>query len=174
MQSSAQAGGKDELDMRFTALMEDLSDEVLRLCYFLLRDRTLAEDAMQEVFLKAYRRMNTVRQPEYLKTWLISIAVNTCRDIRRSAWLRHTDMSVSIDDLPPASCEFSAEDDSIVREVMALEPKYREIILLHYYQDMNAAECAAALHLTVSGFYRRLKKAQSKLKPRLERWVFDD
>ena len=53
---------------------------------------------------------------------------------------------------------------------MALEPKYREVLLLHYYQNMDAAECARALRITVSGFYRRLKKAQARLKPELERW----
>ena len=67
-----------------------------------------------------------------------------------------------------------SRDDSVLREVMALEPKYREVLLLHYYQNMNAAECAHALHMTTSGFYRRLKKAQARLKPELERWGFDE
>ena len=67
-----------------------------------------------------------------------------------------------------------SRDDSVLREVMALEPKYREVLLLHYYQNMNAAECAHALHMTTSGFYRRLKKAQARLKPELERWGLDE
>ena len=165
---------RERLDEQFTTLMQELGDDVFRLCYLLLRNRTLAEDASQEVFLKVYRKMHTLREPQHTRTWVISIAVNTCRDIRRCAWLRHTDMRVALEDLPPGTCEFTAEDDSIVREVMALEPRYREILLLHYYQNMSATECAAALHLTLSGFYRRLKKAQSKLKPRPERWDFDE
>ncbi len=164
---------REELDARFTALMQEMADDVLRLCYLLLRDRALAEDAMQDVFLKVYRKMDSLRQPQYARTWVISIAVNTCRDIRRSAWMRHTDMRVALEDLPPAVCEFTAEDDSVVQEIMALEPKYREILLLHYYQDMSAAQCARVLRLTPSGFYRRLKKAQDKLREHLERWVFD-
>ena len=173
-QKSIPACDRDRLDAQFTALMQEMGDDVLRLCYLLLRNRTLAEDAMQDVFLKVYRKMDTLREPQHTRTWVISITVNTCRDIRRSAWLRHTYMRVALEDLPPGTCEFTAEDDSVVREVMALEPRYREILLLHYYQDMSATECAAALHLTLSGFYRRLKKAQSKLKPRLERWVLDE
>lgn len=89
-------------------------------------------------------------------------------------WLRHTDRSVALDDLPPACADFTEADDSVVREVMALPVKYREAILLHYYQDMSAESCAKALRLTVSGFYRRLKKAQQLLKPRLERWVLGE
>ena len=82
--------------------------------------------------------------------------------------------SVSLDDLPPAACAFTEQDDSVLREVMALEPKYREVLLLHYYQNMDAAECARALRITVSGFYRRLKKAQARLKPELERWGLNE
>ena len=153
-----------EKDEWLSELMQTYGDDILRLCYVILQDRTLAEDASQEVFLKAYKRLHTLRQREYAKTWLVSIAVNT----------RHTDRSVSLEDLPPAACEFDERDDSVLREVMALEPKYREVLLLHYYQNMNAAECAHALHMTTSGFYRRLKKAQARLKPELERWGLDE
>lgn len=147
-----------EKDEWLSELMQTYGDDILRLCYVILQDRTLAEDASQEVFLKAYKRLHTLRQREYAKTWLVSIAVNTCRDQLRASWLRHTDRSVSLDNLPPAACEFDERDDSVLREVMALEPKYREVLLLHYYQNMNAAECAHALHMTTSGFYRRLKR----------------
>lgn len=161
-------------DALLSELMQAYGDDILRLCYIILRDRALAEDASQEVFFKAYKRLHSLRRREYAKTWLVSIAVNTCRDQLRSSWLRHTDRNVRLEDLPPASCDFLEQDDSILREVMALEPKYREVLLLHYYQNMNAAECAKALHMTTSGFYRRLKKAQARLKPELERWGLDE
>ena len=137
-----------EQDEWLAELMQTYGDDILRLCYVILQDRALAEDASQEVF--------------------------TCRDQLRAAWLRHTDRSVSLEDLPPAACDFTEQDDSVLREVMALEPKYREVLLLHYYQNMDAAECARALRITVSGFYRRLKKAQARLKPELERWGLNE
>ena len=163
-----------EQDEWLAELMQTYGDDILRLCYVILQDRALAEDASQEVFLKAYKRLHTLRERKYAKTWLVSIAVNTCRDQLRAAWLRHTDRSVSLEDLPPAACDFTEQDDSVLREVMALEPKYREVLLLHYYQNMDAAECARALRITVSGFYRRLKKAQARLKPELERWGLNE
>ena len=154
-----------EQDEWLAELMQTYGDDILRLCYVILQDRALAEDASQEVFLKAYKRLHTLRERKYAKTWLVSIAVNTCRDQLRAAWL---------EDLPPAACDFTEQDDSVLREVMALEPKYREVLLLHYYQNMDAAECARALRITVSGFYRRLKKAQVRLKPELERWGLNE
>ena len=124
-----------EQDEWLAELMQTYGDDILRLCYVILQDRALAEDASQEVFLKAYKRLHTLRERKYAKTWLVSIAVNTCRDQLRAAWLRDTDRSVSL---------------------------------------MDAAECARALRITVSGFYRRLKKAQARLKPELERWGLNE
>ena len=174
MQKTDQAPDRMEKNRAFTALMRAYADDVLRLCYVYLRDRQLAEDAMQETFLKAYRHMASLENAESQRAWIVKIAVNTCRDVRRSAWLRHNDLRVSLEDLPPASCEFTAEDDSVVREVMRLKSKYKEAILLRYYQDLSPEECARALGMTVSGFYRRLKRAQDALRPKLERWVFDE
>lgn len=172
MQKTDQAPDRESRDQHLVRLMQTYADAVLRMCYAILQDRALAEDAMQDVFLKAYRHIDSVNQSE--RGWLMAIAVNTCRDVRRSAWLRHVDRRVNMDDLPPASCPFTPRDDSIVREVMRLKPAYREAILLRYYQELTPEECARALGLTPSGFYRRLRRAQAALKPKLERWVFDE
>lgn len=164
--------GRQERSELFIHLMQSYGNDVLRICYVLLRDRMLAEDAMQEVFLKVYRHLDTPPQNE--RAYLMTIAVNTCRDIRRSAWLRHNDQRVSLDDLPPAACDFTSEDDSILCEVMALKPAYREAILLRYYQELEPEVCAQALGLSPSGFYRRLRRALAALKPRLERWGLNE
>ena len=168
-EAAAASASTDDYFAKARLTRQQSRDEALSL----LKSASAAEDASQEVFIKAYKRADTLRQREYTKTWLVSIAVNTCRDIRRSAWLRHIDRRVALEDLPPAVCDFTPADDSVVREIMSLAPKYREALLLHYYQDLSAEDCAKALHLTVSGFYRRLKRAQAQLKTQLERWGFD-
>ena len=56
------------------------------MCYAMLRDAEQAKDAVQETFVKAYRAMDDWRGACSEKTWLTRIAVNTCRDMRRSAW----------------------------------------------------------------------------------------
>lgn len=174
MQKTDQAPDRMHRNQRFEALMERYANDVLRLCFFFLRQRALAEDAMQDVFLKAYEHLDTLREDGAEKAWLMKIAVNTCRDVRRSAWLRHIDPHWTPDALPLAVQPFTPEDDSVVREVLRLKAGYREVILLHYYQEMSAEECAHALGITPSAFYRRLKRALKQLRPRLERWVFDD
>ena len=79
-------------DNEKTRLLERWINEhqtpLLRVCYLYLRDRQLAEDAVQETFLKAYRAMDTFRGDADAKTWLTRIAVHTCLDMRRGSWFR--------------------------------------------------------------------------------------
>ena len=65
-----------------------------------LRDRDMAQDAVQETFLKAYKALGSFRSESTEKTWLYSIALNVCRDMRRSAWFRYVDRRVTLDHLP--------------------------------------------------------------------------
>ena len=58
---------------------------LLRMCYAYLGDMALSEDAVQETFLKAYRALDSFRGEAAEKTWLMRIAINTCKDMRRSA-----------------------------------------------------------------------------------------
>ncbi len=137
---------------------------LLRTCYMYLRDRELAEDATQETFLKAYKALPVFRGECSEKTWLMRIAVNVCRDMRRSAWFRHVDRSVDLDLLPNAAKTADlGEADDLTQAVMQLPPKYREVILLHFYQDMTYREIAGVLNIAVSTAGRRVQQACGKL-----------
>lgn len=70
-------GPETDLQVTFTQLVETYHKPLLNLCYMTLRDRTQAEDAVQETFLKAYRAMPAFRGECSHKTWLTRIAVNT-------------------------------------------------------------------------------------------------
>ncbi len=68
-------------------LYDQYATDVLRVCYFYLSDREKAEDVCQDVFV---RLMTThpVLQPGREKSWLLKVALNRCRDLWRSAWLK--------------------------------------------------------------------------------------
>ena len=68
-------------------LAEKYQLSLLRLCFAYLHDRTLAEDAVQETFLKAYRSISSFRNESSEKTWLSHIAINCCRDMNKSAYV---------------------------------------------------------------------------------------
>lgn len=140
---------------------------ILRLCHVILQDRSSAEDAAQDTFLKAYRGLGNFRGQCSEKTWLTSIAVNTCRDMRKSAWFRHTEKRITPEELPiPAP---SQEDSlALMQAIRSLPEKYRDVILLYYYQDMTMQETAFALKTASSTIAKRLARAREMLRKALE------
>lgn len=146
------------------------SDDVLRTCFVLLSDQSLAEDAMQDTFTKAWKNMSQFegRENASPKTWLMRIAVNTCKDTLRSSWMRHIDRRQEIEALPLSIASCPEEKLALTQAIMALPPKLREIVLLYYYQDMSLRTCADVLGISAPTATRRLQQAQKKLRIQLE------
>ena len=159
---------EDEREQRLRHLMEVYGDGLKRLCCVYLRDMGLAEDAVQETFLKAYRALDRFRGDAEEKTWLLRIAINTCKDTLRSSWMRHIDRRQEIEALPLSIASCPEEKLALTQAIMALAPKHREIVLLYYYQDMSLRTCANVLGISAPTATRRLQQAQKKLRIQLE------
>ena len=69
-------------------LMNEYGDTILRTCYLYLRDYQLAEDAVQETFIKAMNSYGSFKHQSSEKTWLIRIAINCCKNIMRNRWFQ--------------------------------------------------------------------------------------
>ena len=145
-------------------LAEKYQLSLLRLCFAYLHDRTLAEDAVQETFLKAYRSISSFRNESSEKTWLSHIAIICCRDMNKSAWARFFDRRITPDMLPAPSESPSEKDDNLTVAVMELPPRLRETVLLYYFEDMTTVEIAETLHISQQAVSGRLKRALSKLR----------
>ncbi len=152
------------------AAMAQWEVPLLRTCYLLLGDAALAEDAVQETFVKAWRHYGSYRADASEKTWLMHIAVNTCRDLLRSRWFRHVDRHISMEDLPEPTAAFAPPDDTVTRAILSLPTALRHCITLRYYQGLTADEVAAALGCSRRTVHYRLNKAESLLKAELEEW----
>ena len=159
---------QDESEARLNALMLCYEKDVLRLCCAILRDAALAQDATQETFIKAYRKLGDFRGDSSEKTWLMHIAVNVCRDMRRSGWFRFMDRRVSLDALPEPVAEPTREHELLTLAVMRLPRRELEVVLLRYDQGMQAREIAAALGISPSAVSQRLKRAHAHLRRELE------
>lgn len=152
-----------------TEMVRQHQTALLRLCYAYLHDRTMAEDAVQETFLKAFQGLSQFRGEAETKTWLSRIAVNTCRDARRSAWFRRVNRAVTPEMLPERASECARQDDEITAAVMNLPIRLRECVLLYYFQEMNTVEIASALGVSQQAVSGRLKRAKEKLRREMER-----
>jgi len=155
-------------------LVSAYQSALLRLSYAYLHDRALAEDAVQETFVKAYRNLDRLRGDSSEQTWLMKIAMNVCRDLRRAGWFRHTDRSVTPDMLPEPSVQASAQDREITLEVMRLPVKLREVVLLYYFREMSTVAIAEALGITQQAVSGRLRRARTKLRTVLEGRMSDE
>lgn len=152
-------------------LMQIYGDSVKRMCCVYLHDLPSAEDAAQETFIKAFEHMEPLLAGEIRseKAWLMRIAVNTCKDMLRSSWLRHIDRRKTIEELPLSVTPANEERMALTQAVMALPPKLKNIVLLHYYQGLNLRTCAQILGISAPTATRRLAQAQKKLQKELER-----
>ena len=146
---------------------------LLRTCYLFLRDAALAEDAVQDTFVKAWRYYDSYRREASEKTWLMRIAVNTCRDLRRSRWFVHIDRSVNMDELPETAVSFELPDDQLTKAILSLPAGLRQVITLRYYQGLTVQEVAEALRISRRTVHYRLDKAERLLKSSLEEWHND-
>ena len=151
-------------------LVSEYQETLLRMCMMYCHDRMAAEDAVQETFLKAYRALPKFRGECSEKTWLMRIALNVCRDATRTDWFRHTDRRVTPDDLPLASEAAPADEkEELAQAILQLPRKYKDALLLYYYQYMTMDEAAKALGTSSSNLSKRLKRAREKLRVLLER-----
>ena len=144
-----------------------------RLCYLYLHDQALAEDAVQETFLKACRSLKDFRGEANEKTYLTRIAINTCKDMLRSGWFRHVDRRVTAEELPSRQ-EAEPYHREVAAAVMNLPRKLREVVLLYYYRGLNMQETAEVLKITQPAVTGRLKRAREKLKTELKGGGIDE
>lgn len=158
--SSAQEYARSQLPL----LMDQYEKDVFKVCFLYLQDLSLAEDAVQETFLKAFKGLNAFRGDCHEKTWLMRIAINTCKDIHRGSWFRNVDRRVALESLPASAVVPQTDSILITLEVMALPPKEKEAILLCCYQKMSVTEVALLLGISCAAVTQRIKRAQSKLK----------
>lgn len=165
---SSVTGPNSARNQEFERLAEAYQAAVLRTCYLYLCDKSLAEDACQETFIKVFRSLDSFRGESSEKTWIMKIAMHTCYDINHSGWHRFINRRVTPESLPEAIVPFDDEDDVLTNAILQLPLRLREVILLHYYQGLNVHEIAGALGISQSSVSGRLKRSREKLKAYLE------
>lgn len=159
------------------ALFEELIhlylQKVLRLVYLMVKDRSLAEDITQEVFLRAYKNLGSFRMESSMQTWVYRIAVNEAKRHLRSWSFRHLFFKPQIDLEIVEGIESTVVQNELgirfARHVMALPYKDRQLILLRYYEEMPAEQIAEVLGVSAGAVYTKLHRARKKLKASWEK-----
>lgn len=159
----------------FAELVYTYQNSVYNLCYRLLSERTEAEDAAQEAFLRAYLNLQRYDPSRSFKTWLLTIASNHCIDRlrrRRMTWLSIEDplpnLTLSADEPEPEDVTIMDEQSAELQDILnELNPEYRAAVVLRYWYDYSYNEIADILDTTESAIKSRLFRARQILAEKL-------
>ncbi len=174
----AQTHEEDRLALRcragdlgaFDLLVERYQARLLRFAVRLLRDRSDAEDAVQEAFVRAYRALGAYRPDGFFSSWMYRITLNECR--RR---MRSSRPTVGLDTIAPMAAPIDLVAGAMIGErnrqlreaIDALPEHYRLVMVLFYFEEFSVEQISKALTVSVSAVKVRLHRARERLATRL-------
>lgn len=141
------------------SLYETYREDIYRLAVSYTRSFSEAEDVCQTVFLKLMEQRRITPGKE--KAWLMQVTVNQCRSLLRSSWWKTT---APLDDSLPAE---PGDNTEVLQAVLALPPKYRVVVYLHYYVGYSTAQIGRLLKISQTAVTTRLSRAREALRKKL-------
>jgi len=152
----------------FASLAAGAIDRLFAISRLILRDAGLAEDAVQDALVRAWRDLPTLRDVERFDAWLYRLLVRSCADIgrRRRRWRSELSV-VSIEPAEPDRAAELADRDQLERGLRRLGDAQRTILILHFYVGLSPSEAADALDIPVGTAKSRLHYAIDALRAAL-------
>jgi RNA polymerase sigma-70 factor, ECF subfamily len=145
----------------YAVLVRRHQGKVLSLCLSLLKRRDAAEDAAQDVFLKAYKALSSFRRDAAFSTWLYRISYRHCLDVLKAAKRRREE---ALEDLPRVPAAPPDADPLSVESLLSgLTPEYRLVLTLREVQGLSYDEMAAAMDASLDSVKARLRRARRAL-----------
>ncbi|WP_078596546.1 sigma-70 family RNA polymerase sigma factor [Evansella clarkii] len=163
----------DERVQIIDKLMDEYSDAILHLVYTYVKNETTAEDLTQEIFIKCFEKLHQFNERSTLKTWLYRIASNHCKDYLKSWHYRKITLNDKIFDYIPSMSKTEDEiiakdeEDILAKAVMELPLKYREVVFLHYYEELTLKEISKITAMNPNTLKTRLKRAKEILRHKM-------
>jgi RNA polymerase sigma-70 factor (ECF subfamily) len=161
----AQAGDQEAL----AALFKVIQDPLYRCIVALVGEHSLAEDILQEVFLKIFRKLRWLREPGLLRPWVYRIASREAfRWLKKKRrWVQLVSEDADLEAIPalPAHEEFARELVEKLPQLLAnASPASRAVFVLHYWEEMSLEETADVLGVAVGTVKSRLAYGLDRLR----------
>ena len=163
--------------MDIEQLIDTYSDYLYRIAFIYTKDRTAAEEVVQDVFFNYYHKSHQFHGDATIKTYLVKMTINRSYDYLRSWKNKKQQILEMIQSSVKGTEQLYVEKElraEITAAVLTLPVKDREVLLLDYYEEMTVTEIAELLVLSVSTVKSRLQRARKKLKPKLQMEVMQD
>lgn len=153
---------------QYEAMVRALSADLYRFAFWLSRSETVAQDLVQETFLRAWKNLDALRDAESAKPWLITILRREHARLyeRKRFDMVELDDSVA-EDAPFASPERSGDAAQVRDAMLKLPEKYREPLAMQVLGGMSCEEIAEATHQQPGAVMTQLFRARQRLKAML-------
>lgn len=159
----------------FEKIYNQYCDTVYRVAYNYMKNQQDAEDVTQDVFTKFYVWGQDFEDDEHLKSWLIRVTINQCKDKLKSAWFRkiiaveeETFLELPGQKESSGDLEHSDVKDTVRDAIEGLSNKFSVPLYLHYFEGYSVKEVAELMECKESAIKMRLKKGRDLLKLELE------
>lgn len=149
----------DERDAK--RMVDTYGNMLFSICLVILCNEKDAEDAVQDTFMTYVTKSPTFNDSEHEKAWLITIATNRCKNMRRYNIIRK---HIDINDLQLNSKNNQNHD--LLDHLMRLPTKHKVVLLLHYVEGYKVDEIAKILTITTSAVKKRLQRGRDLLRER--------
>ncbi len=133
------------------------SEMIYRIAYAVLKSKSDAEDILQEVLIKYFTTSKKFKNEEYRKNWLIRVTLNMSYNLKKSAWKRRI---VPLDNEIKFEYKYQSEIFDVIEN---LDKKYKDVVLLYYYEDIPIKEISKILKISEDNARKRLSRARKKL-----------
>lgn len=140
------------------------ADTIRRVCMVYLKNSADTEDVFQSVFLKYLLSSQDFASREHEKAWFLRVAVNACKDLRKSFFRSHT---VSLEELTDLPAQLPEDHREVLEAVLSLPRKNREVVYLHYYEGYTAPQIGQILGKNVNTVYTLLTRSRQMLREKL-------
>ncbi|MGV3466609.1 MAG: sigma-70 family RNA polymerase sigma factor [Heyndrickxia sp.] len=159
----------DSLENTLLSLMNKHGDDLMKLAFSYINSTETAKDIVQTTFIKAFTNIDKFKGKSSYKTWLYRITVNLCKDYLKSAVYKRTIFSEKFQELQSSS---ESLEEKILKDeraselrtaVFSLPIKYREVIIMYYFQELSVEEISNVLKMSKNTIRTRLQRAKKKL-----------
>ena len=153
----------------FARLVAVYHEDMRRVCAFVTRDDALAEDATQAAWTVVWKKLGSLKQPERIRPWLVSVAVNQAKDMLRKHKRRSEAELLANANAVPAGVDPSTGIDNLdlLAAMDRLEPDDRALIAMRYVAGFDATELSHAIGLSPPGTRARLSRILGRLRQEL-------
>lgn len=157
-------------------LLDAYGNDILRLCTLYLKDVHLAQDALQETYIKVWQKYYTFKNDSDEKTWITRIAINVCKNYLRTAWFKKNNVTDICEIIGTRENQYKQiiESVDIINAIIKLNEKYRAVLLLYYYQEFSVKEIGEILGKKQSTVLSLLKRGREQLKDILKISYMED